>query len=149
MGFFGRLFGSEEATKGAVSAVRDGLDALWYTDEEKSADKAKALTEARQVLLEWVKNSQGQNLSRRFLAFSITITWLLGKLTGVVMGVIAVWVEQADKMKEASAIVSEFSSDMTPAVMLILGFYFAAPHMGKIAEAALTKFGDRNSKVAK
>jgi len=28
-------------------------------------------------------------------------------------------------------------------MMLILGFYFAAPHMGKIAESALSKFGGK------
>lgn len=153
MGFWGRLFGSEEATKGAVNAVRDGLDALWYTDEEKATDKAKDITEARRVLLEWVKNSQGQNLSRRFLAISISMTWLLAKLTGVGLGVAASFSDPPNKdfdlptkLEKAASIVGDFSSDMTPAVMLILGFYFAAPHMGKIAEAALTKFGDRNSK---
>jgi len=152
MSFWGRLFGSSETTKEAMSMVRDGLDSMWYTDEEEATDKARAVSEGRQVLLEWVKNSQGQNLSRRFLAISISVTWLFGKLCGVGIGIYASFTESKElvgKLQESSNIVSEFSSDMTPAVMLILGFYFAAPHMGKIAEAALTKFGDRNTKDVK
>jgi len=76
MSFFGRLFGSPDATREAIGAVRDGLDALVYTKEEQAADDAASVTQARQVLIEWIKNSQGQNLSRRFLAFIITSAWL-------------------------------------------------------------------------
>lgn len=148
MSFLGRLFGSTEATKEAVGAVKDGLDALWYTDEEKATDKAKDVTEARKVLLEWVKNSQGQNLSRRVLAFMITTSWLLFKLIGTCMSVASIWVgsEMKGDLNEAVELVNDFSSDMTPAVMLILGFYFAGPYMGKMAEGALKRFGDKNSK---
>jgi hypothetical protein len=156
MSFWGQLFGSNDSTKEVISAVRDGVDSLWYTDEEKATDKAIAVTEGRRVLLDWIKNSQGQNLSRRFLAISITLTWLMAKLIGVGLGVASVWGEGRpddfdipSKLEQAAGIVSEFSSDMTPAVMLILSFYFAAPHMGKIAEATLARFGDRNSKGSK
>ena len=38
----------------------------------------------------------------------------------------------------------EFSSDLIPACMLVRGVDFAAAHMGKIAGAALVKFGMRN-----
>jgi len=151
MSFWGRLFGSAEATKEAVGAVRDGLDALWYTKEEKAADQAAEVTEARRVLLEWVKNSQGQNLARRVLAFAIAAAWLSFKFVGVCLSVVALWLDRVDaeKLREAADLVGEFSGDMTPAVMLILGFYFAGPHMGRIAEAALVRFGDRNSKTTK
>lgn len=145
MSFWGRLFGSSEATKEAVTAVKDGLDALWYTDEEKAADQRADVSEARRVLLEWVKNSQGQNLSRRLLAISITGVWLFMKVIGAVLSVVGVWADSVStNLDQSSEILNEFSSDMTPAVMLILTFYFAAPHMGRIAEAALVKFGDRN-----
>lgn len=145
MSFWGRLFGSSEATKEAVTAVKDGLDALWYTDEEKAADQRADVSEARRVLLEWVKNSQGQNLSRRLLAISITGVWLFMKVIGAVLSVVGVWADSVStNLDQSSEILNEFSSDMTPAVMLILAFYFAAPHMGRIAEAALVKFGDRN-----
>lgn len=146
MSFWGRLFGSAEATREAVSAVRDGLDALWYTEEEQATDRADEVNRASLVLLDWVKNSQGQNLARRVLAFAIAAVWLFFKLIGVCLPVAALWLGPAAavKMREASSLAGEFSGDMTPAVMLILGFYFAAPQVGKIAEAALTRFGERN-----
>ena len=42
MSFWGKVFGTDEAIKGAVTAVRDGLDALVYTDEEKAGDAEKS-----------------------------------------------------------------------------------------------------------
>lgn len=149
MSFCGRLFGSAESTQEAVRAVRDGLDAIWHTAEEKAHERAADVTEARKVLLEWVKNSQGQNLARRVIAFAITGTWLLLKFVGVALAVAGVWVADGvastfEKVQQSVDIIGAFASDMTPAVMLILGFYFAAPHMGRVAEAALQKFGERN-----
>lgn len=147
MSFLGRLFGAPEATKEAVAAVKDGLDAIWYTDEEKAHDAAADRSEARKVLLEWVKNSQGQNLSRRVLAFMIGAPWVAMKLAGAFVGIAGVWfTEQPEKVTETIRLINEITSDMTPAVMLILGFYFAGPYMGRIAESALVKFGDRNTK---
>lgn len=147
--FLGRLFGSSESTTEAVRAVRDGLDAIWHTDEEKAQERAADVTEARKVLLEWVKNSQGQNLARRVIALAITGSWLLLKFVGVGLAVTGVWVSDAalttfERVQQSVDIIGGFAADMTPAVMLILGFYFAAPHMGRIAEAALQNFGGRN-----
>lgn len=148
MSFIGRLFGTAAATKEVVSAVRDGLDALVYTKEERSQDEMKDYSEARSMLVEWVKNSQGQNLARRVIALSITFSWLLMKFLGLVIAGSAVWVDNvastSEKLLALTELVKEFGGDMTPAVMLILGFYYAAPHMGKIAEAALVQFGKRN-----
>ena len=46
-----------------------------------------------------------------------------------------------------SARVLESNADMmSGAVMLILAFYFAAPHMDKIVEGALNKFGGNKEK---
>jgi len=36
MSFLGRLFGTEKAMTVAAESVRDGLDALIYTDEERA-----------------------------------------------------------------------------------------------------------------
>lgn len=149
MSFWSRLFGSPNATKEAVKAVRDGLDALWYTKEEKAADQAAERAEARGVLLEWVRNSQGQNLARRFLAVLITFSWLFFKLVAVIVTTAALWTDAektTQQLEDTADLLGTFSSDMTPAVMLILGFYFAAPHMGRIAEAALVRFGAKNTK---
>ncbi len=147
-GFFGRLFGSDEATGKLIDNVSSGLDKLWYTDEEKAEDKAKARSEGRVMVIKWLESTQGQNLSRRLIALSITFIWLLQYIVAAALNVATVWVgpETGKKLSESAVLVSNNGSDIVPAVMLILGFYFAAPHMGSIAQAALAKFGDKNSK---
>lgn len=146
MSFFGRLFGSDEAAGKLIDNVSSGLDKLWYTDEEKADDKRKDASEARSMVIQWLSNTQGQNLSRRLIAIAITFTWLFLHLINAALGVTAVWVEDGAKLLISAGIVREAAGDMVPAVMLILGFYFAAPHMGSIAKAAISRFGQRNDK---
>ena len=141
MGFFGRLFGSDKATEKVIDTVSSGLDKLWYTDEEKAEDKAKSVSEARQFLLTWLTNTQGQNLARRFIAVSCTIVWLIMYCVSWVMAALAPWLtEHADKLLESSVVIAERAESMNGAMMLILGFYFCAPHMSSIVGSAMNKF---------
>lgn len=137
----GKMFGTEKALSSIVDGVSRGLDALVYTDEEKSGDAAKERTEARQMVVSWMKSTQGQNLARRLIALSITGVWLSMYLLAVLFNMIAVFSQQSEQFVAVSAIAQMSANDMNGAVMLILAFYFAAPHMGDIAKAALTKFG--------
>ena len=145
MSIFSRIFGGQKASKALIDNVSKGLDALVYTEEEKAVDAAKSRTEARTMFIEWMKNTQGQNLARRLIALMITIVWLAQYLTMQVLGVTAVWLDdsKSEKMIESAKIIGGYASSMNGAMMLILGFYFAAPHMGKIAETALNKFGGK------
>ena len=144
-GFFGKLFGTEKALGGIVDGVTNGLDALVYTDEEKAGDAAKDRSEARQMVVQWMASTQGQNLARRLIALAITGTWLGMYLLSVLCGMVAVFVNDggavtADKVNAVGSIAKSAAMDMNPAVMLILAFYFAAPHMGDIAKAVTGKF---------
>jgi len=146
MSFFGKLFGTEKALAGIVDGVTNGLDMLVYTDEEKAGDAAKDRSEARQMVVQWMASTQGQNLARRLIALSITGTWLgLHLLTALIGSAAAftndVGVVTAEKLHEVVEIIKSVSSmEASPAVMLILAFYFAAPHMGDIAKAVTGKF---------
>lgn len=147
MSFIGRLFGTEKALSGIVDGVSKGLDALVYTDEEKAGDAAKDRTEARQMVVQWMVATQGQNLARRLIALSITGVWLMMYLFSVFCGMVAVFTNEAgvitaEKINMVSAIAKNSAMDMNPAVMLILAFYFAAPHMGDIAKAVTGKFSN-------
>ena len=52
----------------------------------------------------------------------------------------AVWSEQyTEKLLASAQIARDLGTDMNPAVMLILAFYFAAPHMGEIAKTAIER----------
>ena len=50
--------------------------------------------------------------------------------------------EIAARMKEASEITAEHGDSMTGAVMLILSFYFAAPHLDKVVGPAMERFAN-------
>lgn len=143
--FFGKLFGTEKALGGIVDGVTNGLDALVYTDEEKAGDAAKDRSEARKMIVQWMASTQGQNLARRLIALAITGTWLGMYLLSVVAGMVAVFTNSsgavtAEKVNAVGTIAKSAAMDMNPAVMLILAFYFAAPHMGDIAKAVTGRF---------
>lgn len=145
MSFWGKLFGTEKALAGIVQGARDGIDALVYTDEERAADAAKDRSEARAMVVQWMQATSGQNLARRLISLSITGVWLGMYLLSVFVSMIAVFTNEsgavtATKLKEVAAIAQTSAIDMNPAVMLILAFYFAAPHMGDIAKAVTGKF---------
>ncbi len=141
MSFWGKLFGTDEAIKGAVGAVKDGLDALVYTDEEKATDAAKERSEARSMLVGWMEATQGQNLARRLISLCITSVWLIQYIVAQLALSIAVfWTDKAKELNELAKINTQNANDMGGAVMLILAFYFAAPHMGDFAQAIISKF---------
>ena len=137
----GKVFGSDKAVSSMISNVSNGIDALVYTDEEKASDAKQERSEGRKMIVEWMKSTQGQNLARRLIALSVTGIWLLQYVIAIVMNVIAVWVDNPEQWKESAKIINESAQSMNAAMMLILAFYFAAPHMGEIAKVAMKKFG--------
>ena len=145
----GKIFGSEKALESAVSGINRGLDALVYTDEEKAQDAALERQKARSMVVEWMGNTTGQKLARRLIAVSITFVWLLQYIaaSGLVVAAIFVDPETGERLKEASSLTQEHSDGMTGAIMLILSFYFAAPHMDKIVGPAMERFAKTNKKT--
>jgi len=140
MSFWGKIFGTEKALTGIVDGVTNGLDALVYTDEEKASDATKERSEARLMVVKWMESTQGQNLARRLIALSITAVWLLMYLIKSAVAVVSVWVDSPDMWLDTAKVVGDSAESMNGAMMLILAFYFAAPHMGDIARAAMNKF---------
>ncbi len=146
MGLLGKIFGSDKAIEGAVNGITKGLDALVYTDEEKAQDAAAERRAGREVLIEWFRTSKGQNLARRALAFAITGVWLVLYLSSLGLRVSAAIVsddEVSAKIVQVASEVSSSAAEMNGAVMLILAFYFAAPHMGTMVEGAMKRFGGK------
>lgn len=141
MSFWGKMFGTDNAINSTIDAVKNGLDALVYTDEEKAVDAAKERSEARGMLVQWMEATQGQNLARRLISLAITGVWLCQYVISVVAMSIAVfWTERASDLNALARVQTESANDMSPAVMLILAFYFAAPHMGDFAKAIIGRF---------
>ncbi len=144
----GRIFGSEKAIGAAVEGISNSLDALVYTDEEKAGDAAIERQKARVMVIEWMQSTSGQALARRLIACAITFIWLLQYVFCWLMIIAAVFSEPeiAARMKEASEITQEHAESMTGAVMLILSFYFAAPHLDKVVGPAMERFASGGKK---
>lgn len=144
MGIIGRLFGTDEAIKSGIDAISSGLDSLVYTDQEKSQDHARAVTEARTMLVNWMEASQGQKLSRRIIALSITAVFLFEHLMSMAFGIASVWADKPERLEATAKLIGDNASMMQGAMMLILGFYFAAPHLSDIIKPAMERFGKKN-----
>jgi hypothetical protein len=149
MGILGQLLGSQKVMDAAIGGITKGFDALVYTDEEKAGDAAKERSEARLMIVDWVKNSQGQNIARRLIALIITTVWLLMYLISAGLDVAVVWMDESlrGQVSQSALAIGQRADSMTGAMMLILAFYFAAPHMDKIVGAALGKFGGNNGRA--
>jgi len=145
MGILGQLLGSQKVMDAAIGGITKGFDALVYTDEEKAGDAAKERSEARLMIVDWVKNSQGQNIARRLIALIITAVWLLMYLISTGLDVAVVWMDESlrGQVSQSAVSIGERADSMTGAMMVIISFYFAAPHMDKIIGAALGKFGGK------
>lgn len=136
----GKIFGTEKAITAVIDNVSKGLDALIYTDEEKAGDAAKDRAAARGMVITWMESTKGQNLARRLIALCIVFVWLFQYLSCMVMGVVGIWVDDPEKVLASAKIIGESAERMNGAVMLILGFYFAAPYMGNLVQGAMNKF---------
>ena len=77
------IFGDPKNNKSLIEGAKKGIDALVFTDEEKS----EASKETFKLYLAYQKATQPQNLARRYLAFTIAGIWallvLLISITGV------------------------------------------------------------------
>lgn len=150
MSFWGKVFGTDKAIEGAVDAVKSGLDKLVYTDEERADAAAAERQQARSMLVQWMEATQGQNLARRVISLAVTGVWLMQYvLAQIAMGVAVFWTERAAQLQAFAKINMDSADAMAPAAMLILGFYFAAPHLASFVEVLTTRMGAKGSAPAK
>jgi len=141
----GKMFGTDKAVKSVVDHTAGALDKLIYTDEEKAEDKAASRTEARKMVINWMAATSGQNLARRLIALTVTLIWGIQYLAVVGLSVAAVWVDNSLKLTESAEVIGDYAVKTNAAFLLILGFYFAAPHMGNVAHKALDRFSQQKS----
>ena len=142
MGILDKIFGTDKHVSQGLSMIERAGDALFYTDEEKAADRATKSQQVRQFMVDWMETTKGQNIARRLLAVMITFVWLFLYLVSIALAVTSPWVsaDVSIKLIESAQVLESNADRMSGAVMLILAFYFAAPHMDKIVVGALHKF---------
>lgn len=147
MSFLGKLFGSDQALAKVVDTASGLLDEAFYTDQEEAMDKAEARSEAQGLVIKWMEASTGSRLARRAIAFAITGTWLAMYWMTAISALAAVWMPEKAEQLVASGMIMDAAADvMISPVMLILGFYFAAPYMGDLAKGALQRFSSQEKK---
>ena len=149
-GFLGRLFGSNEAVNKGVDAITSGIDKLFYTEEEKAEASLVLRQKAGELLIDWMAATQGQNIARRLLAVLIAFTWLIMYLISAALNVAVIWISNASivaNIQKSADVIGDRATEMNGAMMLILGFYFAAPHLGDIVNVAMTKFGGKKPPI--
>lgn len=134
-GFIRRLFGSPRVLDSIVDGTKSALDKLVYTSEEKADDEAKAVTQARSMVVDWMAQTKGQNIARRIIALGIVFTWLGSWILSLGLRVAYIWWPSDELLETAKAVNESVGDMMHTGVTMILGFYFAAPHMSKMVEA--------------
>ncbi len=106
------LFGASKTSEKIVDGAISGLDAMFFTKEEKSRAGLKVLD----FQLAYAKATSGQNLARRLIA--VMITGLFCFL--VLFGVGVWWINT-----EYSQFIFDTVKDLVlKPFMIILGFYF-------------------------
>ena len=141
MGLLGKIFGTEAAIGKSIDLIASAGDALFYTDEEKANDKAKRAEQIDVLLIKWMETTTGQNLARRLLAVMISAVWLIQYIGSGLINLFGIWADDPDKWLKSAELIGGYADQMTGAMMLILGFYFAAPHMSAIVTTAMDRFG--------
>ena len=150
MSLLGRIFDTPEAINKTIETVASGLDKLVYTKEEQ-ADAAAAMRvkemeqigAARGMVVEWMKATSGQNLARRWLTVVVTSVWLSLYVGAAMFATVSVFMSigPANRALAASGIMAGYANELANIVMVIILFYFAAPHMGQAIDILLQRIG--------
>ncbi len=143
MGWFGKLFGTEAATKTLIDNVSSGLDSLIYTDQEKAADIAEARKEGRAVVMEWLRSTSGSRLARRLIALIVVAPWALQQLAAQVVGIAAIWADTPEQLERTAQLLFDAAQKNNALVGVVLLFYFAGPAGIDASRALITKWVDK------
>ena len=127
LGFIGRMFGSAKAGEAIIDNVSSGIDKLWYTEEEKAEDAAKAKREGMAVYMKWLESTSGSRIARRLIALMVTGIWVIEHLGSVSAGVGAIWAEDPTRLNETSRMLAEHATNNNTLVGVVLLFYFGGP----------------------
>lgn len=115
MGWFGWITGGTETANKVVDGVVDGVDAMFFTNEEKSV--------ANQKILDWklkyAQASSGQNIARRVIAIGVFGLWAL-------LIAIAVVAKALDAKEFCTFIFEMMEANVNTPFSIVLGFYFLA-----------------------
>ncbi len=111
MGLFSWLTGGSGAAEKAVDGIYNGVDKLFYTDEEKASDYSLR----NKLYIEYQKATMPQNVARRIIALMVVGNWLLLINVSIVLIIAG-----SDKV----AAVVNLMAYVSTASTVIISFYF-------------------------
>lgn len=114
MGLLSWITGTSTADK-VIDKVSNGLDSIIFTEQEKSDASLKRLD----FVLEYMKATAPQNVSRRVIAVIIVALWAALIMLGVLLQLVG-WT------KDAEFIFQTLSELVNEPFMIVIGFYFLA-----------------------
>ena len=129
MNLISKIFGSDKIIDKGMA----GIDALVYTDQEKSETK-----------LELLERYEPFKLAQRLLALLFSSIFLIVFMWAVIIWSIGAFTEDLEKAGYLMSIAFELADwnvkTLGTAVSLIVGFYFT----GGLIEGAIVKFRDKS-----
>lgn len=137
-----KTFASDKAVEKSLDLLGRAGDKLFYTAEEKEDNKMSMIKHKDKLLTDWIEASKGSNIARRFLAFLVAGIWAFLFLFSWLTSVVTVFYStEKERLEMLNTINAPFLDKSTGAMMLVLGFYFAAPYMGDMVSNVLNRFG--------
>lgn len=119
-GIAGFFMGTNPNATKLIDGATSGLDAMFFTPEEKSVANQKVLD----FKLEYAKTTQGQNVTRRFLALMIAAIFLHFLIVGF-------YAEIAGFLNIAK-VAKEYAKILKDPFDIVLAFYFLTHVVGKL-----------------
>ena len=163
--WIGKVFGTDAAAdrmldigERVVGMGGNIIDEAFDTKQERAERRIEFIQKGQQLVVDWIANTQGQNIARRVIAFGAAGTWLLMFIISSFMSVVSLWVDPVamevvrngvtdtiivNKFELAEERLDGRTEFMTPAVMLILVFYFGAPKVGEAANALIAAYSSK------
>lgn len=118
-----RLFARPEDGEKIIDGAVKGLDAMFFTDEEKSRANAKL----GEWYLKYLAATEGQNLARRLIAIIVVYLWAGFALLAAFARAVEIWFQRG--AEQYAHPLSDFILALLVEVIMIpfgvvIGFYF-------------------------
>jgi hypothetical protein len=156
-GFVAKMFGSQKAGEKIIDGVVNGIDKLWYTDEEKAGDAAQAKREGMAVYMKWLESTSGSRIARRLLAVGAFSIWAVEHITAVIMRVLSNWFGDVTTLVDGTTVIVNKLSlsadyltatalEMQTLVAVVFAFYFGGPVLVDASANMLKKWAGTDQK---
>jgi len=138
-GLLGNLFGGVKAGEKIIDGVSNGIDKMFYTDEEKADDGAKARSEGMTVYMEWLRSTSGSRLARRLLSLGTFSIWSVEHIAAMGFKLAYIWIP-TEQLLAAGKLMTEQANNDNSIMGVVLLFYFGGPVAADAITGLVTKW---------